>query len=266
MFAGILVEKSRSTLYLKDNRHTPLSSTERNDATDLSYSGSLRNRMSHYTIDQWVDFSRGLVAAPEGARMRAHLSTGCQECNHLSDFTTRLSLACLMSATPQVPDSTLRLARAIFRVQGRPRRGSRIPIEVVFDSFLVPAPAGLRATWQIGWQGLYRAGDCSVDLRIEPELKSSRAAVIGQINNHRAPEFDMSNLPVSLRAGDQIVAQTVSNRFGEFQMEYEEQAQLKLCINLTDSRVIQVPLKKLASEQTANQSRKISRKRAGEKR
>jgi hypothetical protein len=173
-----------------------------------------------------------------------------------------------MSAAAQVPDSTLRLARAIFpiRVQDRPKRGSRIPIELIFDSFLVPAPAGLRATWQVGWQGLYRAGDCSVDLRIEPELKSSRAAVIGQINNHIAPEFDMSNLPVSLRAGDQIIAETVSNRFGEFQMEYEEQAQLKLCINLTDSRVIQVPLKKLASEQTVNQSRKISRKRSGEKR
>ena len=268
MFAGILVEKSRSTLYLKDTRLTPLSSTGQNDATDLSYSGSLRNRMSHYTIDQWVDFSRDLVAAQEGALMRAHLSTGCRECNHLSDYTRKLSLACLMSAAAQVPDSTLRLARAIFpiRVQDRPKRGSRIPIELIFDSFLVPAPAGLRATWQVGWQGLYRAGDCSVDLRIEPELKSSRAAVIGQINNHLAPEFDMSNLPVSLRAGDQIIAETVSNRFGEFQMEYEEQAQLKLCINLTDSRVIQVPLKKLASEQTVNQSRKISRKRSGEKR
>jgi hypothetical protein len=224
--------------------------------------------MNHYTIDQWVDFSRGLVAADEGAQMRAHLSTGCPECQHHAEFTKKLSLACLMSAATTVPDSTLRLARAIFpvRVQDRPKRGNRIPVELIFDSFLVPAPAGLRATWQIGWQGLYRSGDCSVDLRIEPELKSSRAAVIGQVTNHVAPEFDMSNLAVSLRSGKEIVAETVSNRFGEFQMEYDERAQLKLCINLADSRVIQLPLKKLTSEQTANQSRRTSRKRVGEKR
>ena len=112
----------------------------------------------------------------------------------------------------------------------RPKRGNRLPIELIFDSFLVPSPVGLRATWQVGWQGLYRAGDCSVDLRIEPELKSARAAVIGQITNHVLPELEMGNLPVCLRAGKQVVAETVSNRFGEFQMEYDQQAQLKLCI------------------------------------
>jgi hypothetical protein len=104
-----------------------------------------------------------------------------------------------------------------------------------------------------------------VDLRIEPELQSSRAAVIGQITNHVTPDENMSNLPVSLRLGDELVAETVSNRFGEFQMEYEERAQLKLCIHLADSKMIQVPLKKLTADQTgAGAGRKISRKRSGE--
>ena len=219
--------------------------------------------MSHYAIDQWVDFSRGLVTAEEGARMRTHLETGCVKCAGLASFTTRTVQTCANTLTVEVPESTLRLARAIFpvRAQDRPRRGNRIPVELIFDSFLAPVPAGLRATWQVGWQGLYRAGDCSVDIRIEPELKSSRAAVIGQISNHVVPEVDMGNLPVSLRAGKQIVAETVSNRFGEFQMEYEDQAQLKLCIHLADSRLIQVPLKKLAAEQTAHASRKTSRRK-----
>src|SRR6185369_10647065 len=121
----------------------------------------------------------------------------------------------------------------------RPKRGNRIPIELIFDSFLAPMPAGLRATWQVGWQGLYRAGDCSVDLRIEPELKTSRAAVIGQITNHVAPEVEMSDLPVCLRSGKLVIAETLSNRFGEFQMEYDQQAQLNLFIRLRDSKNIQ---------------------------
>src|SRR5262249_14093023 len=222
--------------------------------------------MNHYAIDQWVDFSRKLIGEEETARMRAHLASGCRECGQLSDFTTKLARTCEGLLAVDVPESAMRLARAIFplRVPSRPGRGNRLPIELIFDSFLAPAPAGLRATWQVGWQGLYRAGDCSVDLRIEPELKSSRASVIGQITNHMMPEENMSNLPASLRLGDQTIAETVSNRFGEFQMEYEERAQLKLCIHLADSNIIQVPLKKLTADQTGVAAgRRTFRKRSG---
>jgi len=223
--------------------------------------------MKHYAIDQWADFTRGLPADGEQTQMQTHLEGGCEKCRILWKFTTRLNATCTSLATDPVPESTVRLARAIFPVQvhDRPQRGNRLPIETIFDSFLVPSPVGLRATWQVGWQGLYRAGDCSVDLRIEPELKSSRAAVIGQITNHALPEFQMGDLPVCLRAGKVVVAETLSNRFGEFQMEYDQQSRLKLCIELRDSKSIQVPLKKFISEQPAAKSRTSSRKRASEK-
>ena len=199
--------------------------------------------------------------------MQAHLQSGCQKCRQLSDFTTKLTVTCASLAADPVPESTVRLARAIFpvRVHDRPKRGNRLPIELIFDSFLVPFPVGLRATWQVGWQGLYRAGDCSLDLRIEPELKSSRAAVIGQITNHVLPELEMGNLPVCLRAGKLVVAETLSNRFGEFQMEYDQQPQLKLCIDLRDSKSIHVPLKRFISDQPATKSRTSSGKRTAEK-
>jgi hypothetical protein len=122
-------------------------------------------------------------------------------------------------------------------------------VELIYDSFLVPVPVGMRASWQIGWQGLYRAGDCSLDLRIEPELQSSRAAVIGQISNHAVPETEMANIPICLRSGRLVVAETLSNRFGEFQMEYDQQGRLQLSVYLDGgARRIQVPLKKLAAK------------------
>ena len=223
--------------------------------------------MKHYEIDQWADFTRGLKAGAELAEMQGHLQSGCAKCRELSEFIIRLNATCRRLAVEAVPDSTVRRARAIFPIQAKDRqkRGNRLPVELIFDSFLVPSPAGLRATWQVGWQGLYRAGDCSVDLRIEPELKSERAAVIGQITNHMMPELEMGNIPVCLRAGRQVVAETVSNRFGEFQMEYEQQAQLKLCIYLQDSKSIRVPLKRFNPDQFARKSRRPSHKRtAGE--
>jgi hypothetical protein len=161
-------------------------------------------------------------------------------------------------APNRAPEAAVRNARAIFPIRRpeRPERAIRIPIELIYDSFLVPASAGMRSSWQVGWQGLYRVGDCSLDLRIEPELQSSRAAVIGQISNHTLPEIEMANIPVCLRSGSLVVAETVSNRFGEFQMEYEQQGRLQLCVYLDGgARRIQVPLKKLVADTHAGRDR-----------
>jgi hypothetical protein len=226
--------------------------------------------MKHYVLDQWVDFGRGLVPAEDAIRMRSHLAGGCTNCQREADFCSQLIQVCQRLETQRlsteaVPESVVRMAKAIFPVQAsaRPKRGLLLPIELIYDSFLVPSPAGLRATWQVGWQGLYRAGDCSVDVRIEPELKSTRAALIGQITNHVLPQVEMANIPVCLRSGKLVVAETLSNRFGEFQMEYEQQAQLKLYITLQDgSKIIRVPLNRFTSDKPVKAVRTSTRKRS----
>ncbi|HTX37945.1 MAG TPA: hypothetical protein VME43_23105 [Bryobacteraceae bacterium] len=214
--------------------------------------------MKHFGIAQWVDFARGLVPPERRGEMQDHLAGGCAHCQGLMDFCAKLAHACLRISTAVVPDEAVRSARAIFPVRPpqRPRRALRIPVELIYDSFLVPSPAGLRSTWQVGWQGLFHAGDCSVDLRVEPELRSSKASVVGQISNHVLPGTEMSDIPVYLKAGKLVVAETRSNRFGEFQMEYEQQGRLQLCIYLDGgSKCIQVPLKKLAADKPASNVR-----------
>ena len=206
--------------------------------------------MKHYGIAECVDFARGLMPEEERILMGDHLEGGCPDCRQVAGFCERLTRICRNMALHPAPDSVVRRARAIFPIQwpDRPKRALHIPIDLIYDSLLVPAPAGLRSSWQIGWQALYRAGDCSLDLRIEPELRSSRAAVIGQISNHTQPETEMTNIPVCLRSGKLVVAETLSNRFGEFQMEYEQQRRLQLCIYMEGgARCIQVPLKRLAA-------------------
>lgn len=214
--------------------------------------------MKHYGIAQWIDFMRGLVPAEHRSQMQEHLAGGCAPCQATVDFCNKLALTCRRMADSLVPEEAVRNARAIFPVHlpERPRRALRIPVELIYDSFLVPSPAGLRSTWQVGWQALFHAGDCSVDLRVEPELRSSKAAVVGQISNHVLPGTQMSDLPVYLKAGKLVVAETRSNRFGEFQMEYEQQGRLLLCIYLDrGARCIQVPLKKLASDKSSGGAR-----------
>jgi hypothetical protein len=206
--------------------------------------------MKHYGISQWVDFARGLVSEAVGGEMRDHLDEGCSECRELADFCQKLQDVSSLAASHPVPDGVVRSAKAIFPAHAQPRRkrSFAVPYQLIYDSFLLPATVGLRDTWQVGWQALYRAGDCSLDLRIEPEPSSRHAALIGQVSNHIVPQNDMEGLPVCLKSGKLVLAETRSNRFGEFQVEYEQQGRLNLCVYLENrSKRIEVPLKRIAS-------------------
>jgi hypothetical protein len=209
--------------------------------------------MKHYGVSQWVDFARGLLTKAETQAMRAHLAEGCAGCEDVAKFCESLAGISREMASIEVPERVVRNARAIFPAAAlvEPKRAARISVELIYDSLLAPEPAGLRANWQTGWQALYRAGDCSLDLRVEPELSTTRAAVIGQISNHLAPETKMADVPVFLKSGKSIVAETRSNRFGEFQMEYEQQGRLQLCVYLQGgSQCFQVPLKKFTIDKS----------------
>lgn len=209
--------------------------------------------MKHYGVSQWVDFARGLLTEPESRAMRQHLSEGCAGCEDLAKFCETLTSISLDMTSIEVPERIVRNAKAIFPVAtvAEPKHAVRVAAELMYDSLLSPEPAGLRAIWQTGWQALYRAGDCSLDLRVEPELSSTRAAVIGQVSNHLAPDATMADLPVYLKSGKSIIAETRSNRFGEFQIEYEQQGRLQLCVYLDGgSKCFQVPLRKFTSEKS----------------
>jgi hypothetical protein len=210
--------------------------------------------MKHYGITQWVDFARRVAPREEELRMKQHLAEGCAECRQLLSFCSSVYETARNAALTPAPGWVVLGAKAVTPAWPAPKtkRFFSLPAELVYDSFLAPAPAGLRSSWQVGWQGLYHTAECSLDLRIEPELKSSRAAVIGQITNRLAPRMEMHNISVCLKLGKQVIAETVSNRFGEFQLEYEQQGRLQLCVYLEGgAKRIQVPLRKLATDLSA---------------
>ena len=221
--------------------------------------------MKHFGILQWADLARGVAPLQESAAMREHLESGCAECRDAFEFCGALAGISKRMAVQQAPDWVARLVKAICPARPKRAPGSvvRIPVELIFDSFLAPCPVGLRSSWQVGWQALYRAGDCSLDVRIEPDLRSSRAALIGQISNHVTPDLRMGDVPVCLKAGNRVVAETTSNQFGEFQLEYDQQKRLQLCIQLDGGlKRIVAPLRKIASEGAGLLDVTAGRKRA----
>src|ERR1019366_8204891 len=115
--------------------------------------------MKHFGIAQWVDFARGVTPEAEGSIMREHLATGCLECRQVVAFCDKLARVCLAVAPHRAPESAVRNARAIFPIRwpDRPKRGVRIPIELIYDSFLVPVLAGAPRRCR-GGVGAFRSG------------------------------------------------------------------------------------------------------------
>jgi hypothetical protein len=59
--------------------------------------------------------------------------------------------------------------------------------------------------------------------------------LVGQIANQKSPEEAMGNLPVILLAGEREVSRSISNSYGEFQMEYVPDSDLRLLVPLESS-------------------------------
>ena len=205
----------------------------------------------HYGIVEWVEFARGMVSQDTQASMANHLMAGCSDCQKTADFFQKLARVCRDMVPDNVPDAVVERARSIYprSLPGQPEQTTRIPVELIYDSRLTPAPAGLGASKDLGWRILYRASDCSLDFRVEPELRTSRITVVGQILTDRSPQSEMSNLSVVLKSGKTTIAETLSNQFGEFQMECEQRKQMHLCIYLRGgAQLIEIPLHRFAKD------------------
>ncbi len=192
--------------------------------------------MKHYQMEQWLDFVRGLCDEPRRVAMDQHL-LACAECAPVVKMLQKVQRAAAADSTYQVPEHVLRSARAIFALN-RPEKVGMLPRllgKLVFDSLREPLAAGVRSQPGTTRQAIYEAGDFSVDLRIEQEPGDTTAVLVGQIINHTQPEQRMANIPVLLMSGKEVLGRAVSNRLGEFQMEYQPKRSLQLHLPVQQS-------------------------------
>jgi hypothetical protein len=201
----------------------------------------------HYDITEWADYARNLAPAEKHREMQAHLEAGCSKCDKLQQLFSKFALVCAREQALEVPSYAERSVKALFALGKESHRSAfqRLWATLMYDSANDPQPVGVRGTHQISRQVLFHAGDYSVDLRFEHEKGSASMVLVGQIANQKAPEELMSNLPVILLAGTREVSRSISNSFGEFQMEYVPESDLRLLVPLeTTGQELEVVLGK----------------------
>src|SRR5882672_514317 len=188
----------------------------------------------HFDITEWADYARNTISGEQQALMQSHLQSGCTKCAKTKGLLTKFAAICSREASYQIPRAAEQQVKAMLGLAQAPRRSAlqRLWASLVYDSLNDPQPVGVRGTHQINRQVLFHAGDYSVDLRFEHEKGSASMVLVGQIANQKAPDEMLANLPVILVAGDREVTRSISNTFGEFQLEYVPESDLRLLVPL----------------------------------
>lgn len=194
--------------------------------------------MSHYEITRWIDYVRGLVSAPEQREMSDHLLE-CTSCSSQHDLLGRLAVRMQADLQYQVPEQAVRNVRALFAANAKSKKTvlQKLVGHLVFDSLQEPALAGARSNTQGMHHALYEAGDYSVDLRLEEHPGSTRMNMVGQLAVRSHSLSSLDGIPIVLMSGREILAEAVSNQFGEFQLNYEPKQRLKLSVPIQQRKL-----------------------------
>jgi hypothetical protein len=203
---------------------------------------------AHYDRASWVDHVRGLGAPDGRAALDSH-AAACAGCSRTSQLWSRLAAIGEGDARDAVPAGVLRRARRIFVPPTPEKRANPIQLlaQLVYDSFRDPLPAGLRAEDRPS-QIRFEAGPYSLDLHLNRERvdrersAAARMVLVGQIAHRGEPDKRLPLLPVLLVKGRRVVASSVSNEWGEFHLEYDPRARVRLQIPVGENKRIEVPL------------------------
>jgi len=200
--------------------------------------------MRHFDLGEWADFARGVVDEERKAAMNSHLDGGCESCGKVANLWGQVIEIGRRESAYEPPEDALRNAKQTVRFH-LPKESIQYMTpasKLLFDSYLQPQWAGVRSSESNVRQLLFESGDFHVDIRIEPIEDKVKVALIGQV-------LDASNLggqimaaPVTLLIGAHRVAETVTNQFGEFHLEFILQEGLQLGIRVPTGLELRVPV------------------------
>ena len=200
--------------------------------------------MKHFSDWQWADYARGMVEDGTRTTMDAHLSSGCRRCGRILDVLRRVALMAQGESNYEPPEQIIRNAQSIFALH-RPEKDSvpKAIARLIHDSFRAPLAAGLRTGSRVARHALFHAGSYYLDLQLEYQPASASVTLVGQLANRDRLGNSTAGTPVSLKERDQLVATTVCNQFGEFQLQFLIRPNLHLHLPLpTDGKRLEVPL------------------------
>src|SRR5438132_14255075 len=144
----------------------------------------------------------------------------------------KVAKAAAAEVSYQPPPQKVRAVKSAFTMTGpasKPHESAGI-IQLLFDSFLQPALAGIRSGSMRIRQMLYRADPYQIDFQIESQPEQNRLAITGQLVDLSHPEMVGRDVEVTISDGRECIVNTVTNQFGEFRGEVENSGNLEITL------------------------------------
>jgi hypothetical protein len=177
--------------------------------------------------------------------MQRHLKDGCKECQQAAATWAAIAAMGRQESDYAPPGDAVRVAKSYFAATRLPRsfRGLTEVATLVLDTLRQPLLAGVRGEAIAPRQLLFRVGDLAIDIRVETQPGIKHIALTGQIRAVHAASESFSRVPVLLKKHNQLMAQCLTDKFGEFHLEagQEDLNGLSLLIQAQDRRIA-IPL------------------------
>jgi hypothetical protein len=196
--------------------------------------------VTHYSLEEWSDFARNRASAEFAARMQRHLDEGCDTCAQVLGMWRSVLEVASREPDFQVSESGVQCAKALYSI-ARPERPDSLPVRMarlVFSSSNEPLREGVRGAGAATCHLLYEEGNYLLDLHMKPEAERNVVSVAGQILDRVHPDHVYENSIVAILRQNDELAQTATNEFGEFQLEFRPGDNLMLTVNLEGEAVL----------------------------
>ena len=208
--------------------------------------------MNHFNIADWTDYSRNLLEDDKREAMDDHLASGCARCGRTLSALQRVTNLARNDLQQSLPEHALRSVKALSAIH-LPERAPKLvslALQLAFDSFLEPAPAGTRGLELSSRHLVYYAQNYALDLRLEYEADTEMLQLGGEILDRKFGP--VSNVPTFLISDDQVVSRSTSGDLGEFNMTCDNEGSIRLCLVMNDDECIDVSLDRRRRQPTDN--------------
>jgi hypothetical protein len=199
---------------------------------------------AHFSAEDWIDFTMQQASPERLEAMKQHLVTGCEKCARLEHLWSRLARVATRDSGSEPPASAVQHVRGAFAVmvEAEGSKRARIIPRLVFDSLWQPALAGVRAALNSARQVIYHAGEVRIEMRVEPEPRSERVHVAGQVSDTAKRGEGIADMPVIVSSDERTLTSALTNQFGEFHATFVPEAGLRISFGVVNDKELWIPL------------------------
>jgi hypothetical protein len=200
--------------------------------------------MQHFSLEQWTDFANQNVAANERASMQRHLDTGCTRCDQVLANWQSLKKFATRELENEVPRDAVAFVKSVFKTHSPHRAPGMLTTlaQLVFDSAHDVALAGVRRGSADSRCLLYKAGPVFIDLSFDLAQSSGHIALQGQVMDSATKTQGIEEIPVLLQSGQETLARTLTNEFGEFELGCEARKSLQVSVGVNPQKNVLIVL------------------------